>query len=91
MAEGASSMSSYLLLKKYSLIPATLTPMDKYFRVDLDQLEEYVKWLIKFNIGGLAVNVDSGEGPHLYPEERVKILETFSSIVKGRIPIIAGL
>ena len=84
-------MSSYLLLKKYSLIPATLTPMDKYFRVDLDQLEEYVKWLIKFNIGGLAVNVDAGEGPHLYPEERVKILETSSSIVKGRIPIIAGL
>ena len=78
MAEGASSMSSYLLLKKYSLIPATLIPMDKYFRVDLDQLEEYVKWLRKFNIGGLAVNVDSGEGPHLYPWDQVTRRETFS-------------
>lgn len=79
------------LLKKYSLIPATLTPMDKNFNVDYEQLNEYVRWLMKFGIGGLAVNVDTGEGPHLYPEERVGILRAFASFAKGKVPIIAGL
>ncbi len=83
--------SSFLLLKRYTLIPATLTPMDKHFRVDLDQLEEYIRWLMNFNIGGLAVNVDASEGPHLYPEEQIEILKTSASIVNGKIPIIAGL
>lgn len=78
-------------LKRYCLIPATLTPMDKDFEVDYVQLEDYVKWLAKHKIGGVAVNVDTGEGPHLYPEERINILKVFSKIVKGRISIIAGL
>ncbi len=78
-------------LKRYCLIPATLTPMNRDFEVDYEQLEDYVKWLAKSNIGGVAVNVDTGEGPHLYPEERINILKVFSKIVKGRIPIIAGL
>ncbi|MGQ9690413.1 MAG: dihydrodipicolinate synthase family protein, partial [Thermoproteota archaeon] len=78
-------------LKRYCLIPATLTPMDKNFEVDYVQLEDYVKWLAKHKIGGVAVNVDTGEGPHLYPEERINILKVFSKIVKGRISIIAGL
>jgi 4-hydroxy-tetrahydrodipicolinate synthase len=79
------------LLRRFGLIPATLTPMDKNFRVDYEQLEKYVRWLMQFDISGLAVNVDTGEGPHLYPEEQVKIIETYNSIVKGKIPIIAGL
>lgn len=77
--------------KRYGLIPATLTPMDKNFNVDYDQLENYIKWLIRHDIGGLAVNVDTGEGPHLYPEERVEILKSIIGIVKGRVPIVAGL
>jgi len=77
--------------KKYGLIPATLTPMDKNYQVDYEQLEDYIKWLLNFDIGGLAVNVDTGEGPHLYSEERVEILKVFSEIVKGKVPIIAGL
>ncbi|MEM2049870.1 MAG: dihydrodipicolinate synthase family protein [Thermoproteota archaeon] len=78
-------------LRSYCLIPATLTPMTKDFEVDYDQLEDYVRWLLKHGIGGVAVNVDTGEGPHLYPEERVNILKAFSKIVAGRIPVIAGL
>lgn len=85
-------MGSYnLKLKKYGLIPATLTPMDKNYKVDYDQLEEYIRWISKFDVSGLAINVDTGEGPHLYPDERVNILKVVSSIVKNKIPIIAGL
>ncbi len=77
--------------REYGLIPATLTPMDSKFRVDYEQLEDYLKWIMGFNIGGLAINVDTGEGPHLYPEERVKILQVASEVVKKRVPIVAGL
>ena len=80
-----------LKLKKFGLIPATLTPMDEKYRVDYDQLEDYIRWISKFDVGGLAINVDTGEGPHLYPDERVNVLKVVSSIVKGKIPIIAGL
>lgn len=73
------------------MIPATLTPMDKNYRVDYDQLVDYIRWITKFDVSGLAVNVDTGEGPHLYPEERVGILRALSPIVRGKVPIIAGL
>ncbi|MEM2292844.1 MAG: dihydrodipicolinate synthase family protein [Candidatus Bathyarchaeia archaeon] len=77
--------------RMFGLIPATLTPMDKNFEVDYNQLEEYIKWLLTFKIGGLAINVDTGEGPHLYNDEKVRIIDTISKIVKGKVPVVAGL
>lgn len=77
--------------RPFGLIPATLTPMDKNFNVDYEQLEDYIRWLLSFDIGGLAVNVDTGEGPQLYEDEKVKVIRLVSEIVKGRVPIVAGL
>lgn len=77
--------------RELGLIPATLTPMNKNFEVDYEQLEEYIKWLLTFKIGGLAINVDTGEGPHLYNEEKIKIVKEISKIAKGKVPLIAGL
>jgi len=76
---------------KFGLIPATITPMDRNYRVDYDQLERYIDWISGFKVGGLAVNVDTGEGPHLYTEERVEILRAYVRKIKGKIPIVAGL
>ncbi len=73
------------------IIPATVTPMTKDFRVDEETLVDYIKWISRFRIGGLAINVDSSEGPHLYREERRRILELVVNVVKGRFPIIDGL
>lgn len=64
-----STMQVQNPLRKYCLIPATLTPMNRDFEVDYEQLENYVRRLVKHDVGGAAVNVDTGEGPHLYPEE----------------------
>ena len=75
----------------YGLIPATLTPMNKNFQIDYEQLKEYIKWLISFKIGGLAVNVDTGEGPCLYQDEKIDIIKAVSEIVKRKVPIVAGL
>jgi len=65
--------------------------MNAKFEVDYEQLEEYVKWLLSFRIGGIAVNVDTGEGPLLSTSEKLRILEVVKEYAKGRTPIIAGL
>ena len=65
--------------------------MTQDFEVDEESLVDYIKWISRFRIGGIAINVDSGEGPHLYREERRRILEIAADVVKGRFPIIAGL
>ncbi|RLE77166.1 MAG: hypothetical protein DRJ56_02895 [Thermoprotei archaeon] len=78
-------------LKLSGIIPATVLPMDESFRICEGELEDYIRWLMKFRVGGLAVNVDTGEGPHLYPEERRRVLEIVTDVVKGRVPVVAGL
>ena len=42
--------------------------------VDEGSLRRYVDWLAGQGVRGLAVNVDTGEGPHLFPEERLRVL-----------------
>lgn len=82
-------MKSMLSLR--GIIPATVLPMTKDYKIDEEELREYIKWILRFRIGGLAINVDTGEGPHLYPEERVKVLKIVKEVVRNSVPIIAGL
>ena len=73
------------------IVPATVTPMTKDFRVDEEGLVDYIKWLSRFRLGGIAINVDTGEGPHLYREERKRIIELVADVVKGKFPVVTGL
>jgi 4-hydroxy-tetrahydrodipicolinate synthase len=73
------------------LIAATVTPMNDDRSVDEGSLRRYVRWLVEQGVHGLAVNVDTGEGPHLFPEERLRILEVVSEEVRGRAVVVAGL
>ena len=83
-----SAMSEFHLS---GIIPATLLPMNADFSVAEEALEEYVQWLMKQRVGGLAVNVEVGEGPLLSREERRRVIEIVSGVVNGRVPIIAGI
>lgn len=73
------------------LIPATVLPMDEKFRIDEDELRRYINWISQFRVSGLAINVDTGEGPHLYFEEQLRVVEIYREELRGRIPIVAGL
>jgi 4-hydroxy-tetrahydrodipicolinate synthase len=73
------------------LIAATVTPMNGDYSIDEASLRRYVGWLVEQGVHGLAVNVDTGEGPHLYPEERLRILEVVTEEVAGRVVVVAGL
>lgn len=73
------------------LIAATVTPMNEDYSVDHASLRRYVRWLVEQGVHGLAVNVDTGEGPHLFPEERLEVLSTVVEEVSGRALVVAGL
>ncbi len=73
------------------LIAAIVTPMREDFSVDETSLRRYVRWLTDQGVTGLAVNVDTGEGPHLSADERIRVLEVVSEEVGDRTLIIAGL
>lgn len=73
------------------LIAAIVTPMRGDLSIDEGSLRRYVNWLVGQGVRGLAVNVDTGEGPHLFPEERLRVLEIVTEEVAGRALVVAGL
>jgi 4-hydroxy-tetrahydrodipicolinate synthase len=73
------------------LIPATVLPMTGDARIDESGLRRYIRQVADAGPKALAINVDTGEGPHLWPKERLKVLEIVLSEVGDRIPVIAGL
>jgi 4-hydroxy-tetrahydrodipicolinate synthase len=73
------------------IIPAIVTPMLDEERLDLEALGSYVEWLVGTGCLGLAVNVDTGEGPHLTREERGAVLERVAGAAAGRVRIVAGV
>lgn len=73
------------------LIAAIVTPMREDFSVDETSLRRYVRWLSDQGVTGMAVNVDTGEGPHLSAEERLRILEVVAEEVGDRTLIVGGL
>src|ERR1700745_2052615 len=73
------------------LIAAIVTPMRSDLSIDEGSLRRYVNWLVGQGVRGLAVNVDTGEGPHLFPEERLRVLEIVTDEVAGRALVVAGL
>jgi 4-hydroxy-tetrahydrodipicolinate synthase len=71
------------------LIPATVLPMHADGSVDEPGLRTYIRWVVDQGPVALAINVDTGEGPHLTHEEKVRILEVVRETTD--IPIVAGV
>jgi dihydrodipicolinate synthase/N-acetylneuraminate lyase len=51
------------------LIPATVLPMDADGRIEHPALRRYIDWIAAQGPVALAINVDTGEGPHLTVDE----------------------
>lgn len=74
------------------LVPATVTPLTNDFIPDLPALRSYIRWLRSFEgVKALAVNMDTGEGPHLSREERRQVLEVYVDEIRGQLPLLAGI
>jgi 4-hydroxy-tetrahydrodipicolinate synthase len=74
------------------IIPATVLPMTADGEIDEDELRKYIRWIAAQGIKAVAVNVDTGEGPHLWHEEKLRVIRTYREELAARgIPIVAGL
>jgi 4-hydroxy-tetrahydrodipicolinate synthase len=74
------------------LIPATLLPLTEDHRIDEPALRGYIRWLLGFDgLKALAMNMDTGEGPHLSRDEKRGVLEIYADETAGRIPFLAGI
>jgi 4-hydroxy-tetrahydrodipicolinate synthase len=71
------------------LIPATVLPMHADGSIDEPALRKYIGWVVEQGPVALAINVDTGEGPHLTHDEKVRILNVVREVTD--IPIVAGL
>lgn len=71
------------------LIPATVLPMDDQGMPDHKELRRYIRWVADQGPVALAINVDTGEGPHLTHAEKLQVLETVREEVD--LPCVAGL
>jgi 4-hydroxy-tetrahydrodipicolinate synthase len=73
------------------IIPAVIVPMGADFALDLPAYRRYLEWVISQGAVGLAVNVDTGEGPYLTADERAEVIRTTRDVAAGRCFIVAGV
>ena len=73
------------------IIPAIVTPMTSAGELDLPALKRYAQWLADQGPVALAVNVDTGEGPHLTADEKRQTLETVAEAVAGKCKVVGGV
>lgn len=78
-----------MVLNLDGLIPATVLPMDADGQIDEPALRAYIGWVVAQGPVALAINVDTGEGPHLTHDEKVRILRIVRDVTD--LPIVAGL
>jgi dihydrodipicolinate synthase/N-acetylneuraminate lyase len=71
------------------LIPATVLPMHADGSIDEAGLRSYIGWIARQGPVALAINVDTGEGPHLTQDEKIRVLEVVRDVTD--LPIVAGL
>jgi len=74
------------------ITPATVLPLTAEGEIDEPELRRYIQWIAGQGIRAVAVNVDTGEGPHLWHDEKLRVLRIYKEELAGRgIPIVAGL
>ncbi len=73
------------------IIPATIVPMRADYSIDFPALETYLDWVVSQDPVGLAVNVDTGEGPYLTAEERSQVIHSAKKASAGKCFVVAGV
>ncbi|MEA2677367.1 MAG: 4-hydroxy-tetrahydrodipicolinate synthase [Chloroflexota bacterium] len=79
-----------MTLNVNGIIPACVVTFDANGKFDERQYRRYLQWLLPQGPVALAINADTGEGPHLWPYEREAVLRVAVEEA-GNVPVIAGL
>ena len=73
------------------VLPAAVLPMTADYEPDYKAFAHYIEWLMAENATAIAVNMDTGEGPQLSPQERRKAIETAVDAANGRVGVVGGV
>lgn len=65
--------------------------MNNKYEVLYDSFEKYIKWVVSQGVSGIAVGVDTGEGPSLYKEEKLNLVKTAKKVAGTGVVVVAGL
>jgi 4-hydroxy-tetrahydrodipicolinate synthase len=79
-----------MTLDLHGIIPACIVTFDEDGRFDEAAYRRYLQWLLPQGPVAVAVNADTGEGPHLWPDERERVLRVAVEEA-GDVPVVAGL
>ncbi len=81
-----------MTLDLHGIIPACVITFDADGRFDEAAYRHYLQWLLPQGPVALAINADTGEGPHLWPDERERVLRAaVAEAGSVGVPVIAGL
>jgi 4-hydroxy-tetrahydrodipicolinate synthase len=72
------------------IVPACIVTFDADGGFDERAYRRYLQWLLPQGPVALAINADTGEGPHLWPDERERVLRVAVQEA-GDVPVVAGL
>src|SRR5204862_515557 len=78
-----------MALNLNGLVPATVLPMHADGSIDEAGLRSYIAWIARQGPVALAINVDTGEGPHLTHDEKIRVLRVVREVTE--LPIVAGI
>lgn len=73
------------------IVPAVVVPMRQDYSLDIEAFKPYLEWLVRLGSVGLAVNVDTGEGPYLTPDERREVIRAARDVAADRCAVVAGV
>ncbi|MCC2654891.1 MAG: dihydrodipicolinate synthase family protein [Microvirga sp.] len=73
------------------VFPAVTTQFKSNFDLDLDATAKVLDGLIRDGVSGLIVCGTVGENTSLSRSEKVAVMETATSVSRGRVPVIAGI
>lgn len=73
------------------IFSAMITPFDKNEKIDEKGMETLLNWSIDKGINGVFVVSSTGESWALSFEEKVRLFQLAVTVVKKRVPVIAGV
>ena len=78
-------------LKKARIITALVTPFKEDGSINFEALPKLIEHLLAHHTEGLIIAGTTGESPTLTHEEELELFAAVQKIVKGRVPLIAGI
>ena len=78
-------------LKNAEIITALVTPFHEDGSINFDVLPKLIEDLLASHTQGLILAGTTGESPTLTHEEELELFRAVQDIVKGRVPLIAGI